>query len=449
MAKLHLTDSTVDDLPPAAAGQAKYRVCDTQLPGFHVVVFASGTKTYYVRYTDPRGRPRDMTLGKHGVVTAADARRRARKLRAQASDGRDPAEERRRLRAIPTVAAFISESFLPHARASIRSHGEYEGICRLHIVPALGRLRLDAVTPADVLNLGNKLARAALSHSRVNRVMAVLRRLFNLAIEWRVLEGRNPAQSPRMLPENIRDAHLGEAELRALLTVLARAADQTAARAITLLALTGARKAEILHARWSNVDFDLGVLTVRADESKSRRTHRIRLSDAALAVLRLQHASTGGGAFVFPSARAPGKPLDGVRAAWSHCKAAAGIAPDFRLHDLRHTFATHCLLRGAGMLEVSRLLGHSSVQVTERYSHASGGRLAELVNLVARAVEPELVNLVACAVEPAVVMVLRPTVRAHAITSQTLFVMAGPLPSSLSELLALLLSSIVAQSALR
>ena len=365
MAKLKLTQAAVDALPPPNNGTAKYKVSDTAVAGFHVAVFASGTKTYYVRYTDLHGRPRDMTLGKHGVVTAAEARKRALELRAQAALGRDPAEERRRLRAMQTVASFVADRYLPHLRESIRSHAEYADMLRLRILPAFGRMALDDVTFADVAAFKRRLIGEKLSPSRTNRHLAVLRAVFGKALKWGAYIGINPAASPGMLREEHREVFLDGVQLRALTEALREDRDQVAACAISLLALTGARKSEILKARWEHVDTDRGLLTVPL--SKSGRRRHVRLSGAALGILGLQ-PRVAGQPFVFPSPRCPGKPLEGVRAAWERCKAAAGL-PDMHLHDLRHTFASLCMADGVSLYEVSKLLGHSNLATTQRYAH--------------------------------------------------------------------------------
>ncbi|MDR3525584.1 MAG: site-specific integrase [Acetobacteraceae bacterium] len=366
MAKLKLTQAAVDALTPPANGARKYKVSDTAVAGFHVAVFASGTKTYYVRYTDLRGRPRDMTLGKHGVVTAAEARKRALELRAQAALGRDPAEERRRLRTMPTVASFVADRYLPHLRESIRSHAEYADMLRLRILPAFGRMALDEVTFADVAAFKRRLIGEKLSPSRTNRHLAVLRAVFGKALKWGAYTGTNPAASPGMLREEHREVFLDAAQFRALTEALRADRDQVAACAISLLALTGARKSEILEARWEHVDMDRGLLTVPLSKSGSRR--HVRLSGVALGILGLL-PRTAGQPYVFSSPRCPGKPLEGVRAAWDRCKAAAGLPAGMHLHDLRHTFASLCMADGVSLYEVSKLLGHSNLATTQRYAH--------------------------------------------------------------------------------
>lgn len=170
------------------------------------------------------------------------------------------------------------------------------------MLPALGRLHLDEITPARVAAFQRGLIDGGLSNARVNRHLAVLRRMFNLAIRWGLLGGANPAQSPGMLREQPREVFLAPPQLRALMSALADEPDRAAAGAIALLALTGARKSEVLRARWEHVDRDRGLLTVPL--AKGGRRRHVVLSGAAIGVLRLQPRAPGQ-EFVFASPRCP------------------------------------------------------------------------------------------------------------------------------------------------
>ena len=381
MVKALLSQMLVENCAAVLPGGRKYKISDIGIAGFHLVVFPSGTKTYYIRYTDPRGRQAEIRVGHHGAITTAQARKRAAELKARITLGGDPAVERRRLRTFETVSAFVSERFLPHVREHLRAASDYETMCRLRIVPAFGRRPMDEVAPADVAAFRRKLIDEGLSSGRVNRHLAVLRRIFNLALRWGAYTGRNPAQSPGMLREEPRERFLTLVEVRALMAALGRDSDAVAASAIALLALTGARKSEITDARWDCIDFDRFTLTVPL--AKSGRARRVQLPDAAVDVLRAQ-PRVPGQSFVFPSARRPGRPIEGVRAAWARAKAAAGLPTDLRLHDLRHAFASFAINCGSSLYEVGRLLGHSQVSTTARYAHLSAARLHDAANAVGR-----------------------------------------------------------------
>jgi integrase len=152
---------------------------------------------------------------------------------------------------------------------------------------------------------------------------------------------------------------------------------RTAACAIALLAATGARRGEVLGARWERVDVERRILTVPAASSKSGRTRYIPLSDAALRILaRVPRTDSP---WVFPGAD-PSKPISDLKKAWARVKERAGIEGQFCLHQLRHTYASRLVGQGRSLYEVGQLLGHATVGMTARYAHLAPQRLIEAAN---------------------------------------------------------------------
>lgn len=136
------------------------------------------------------------------------------------------------------------------------------------------------------------------------------------------------------------------------------------ALALRLLLLTGARKSEILRARWENVHLDQRLLVVPL--SKSGRPRRIPLSQEAVAVIRAVRRKPGL-PWLFPG-RAAERPLSDLYVFWNRLRRRLGLA-DVRVHDLRHTFASFLVNAGRSLYEVQRLLGHSDPRTTMRYAH--------------------------------------------------------------------------------
>ena len=369
--------------PPAVPeGKAKVRVFDTRTRGFIAEVRRSCI-TFYFRYTDARGRGREVKLGRLGDVTLEQARRRADQLKAETSLGADPVADADKRRAVPTVAAFIEERYMPHVRDRLRSHDTVAVFCR-RITEALGRKALDEVTQADVASFRRRMMGTGLSNASVNRHLATLRSMFNLALRWQLYEGRNPAASPGMLRETHRDVYLSARETQALVRALDAEPNQDAAAALMLLIVTGARKSEVLTARWENVDLDRCLLTV--PRSKSGKTRYIPLSELAVRVLvrQYQRRRPGNGGYVFPGHRA-GQPLEDLRGPWKRAKQAAGLLPDTRIHDLRHSFASALANQGVPLNEIGVILGHSQLATTARYAHHAPQRLVQTATVAAQA----------------------------------------------------------------
>ncbi len=363
--------------PPAVPeGKRKLRLYDDRLAGLIMEGWANGTVCFYIRYRDVRSRQREVRLGRLGEVTVDQARKRAQEIKAQASLGGDPAGERDRLRAVLTVTAFVEERYLPFICGRLKSERDHRSFWRLRLKALWGARRLDEIRPSDVVDLQDRLRRESLSNATVNRYVALVRRVFALAIRWEALEGKNPAAHAEMRREEHRERYLGEAELRALFRALDAEPSRTAASAIALLAATGARRGEALGAKWAHIDFERRLWVVPV--SKSGRRRFIPLSDVALAILerqRLEPASE----WVFPGSD-PAKHLFDVKKAWARVKQRAGLDDDLRLHDLRHTFASTLVAKGRSLHEVGSLLGHSQVSMTMRYAHLAPQRLIEAAN---------------------------------------------------------------------
>jgi len=383
MARAVITRASMRDLPAPPEGVAKVRVFDTHLPGFIAERRRTGT-TFYMRYTDQRGRTREVKLGRLGDVTVDQARQQAEHLRAQVSLGADPLAERAKKKAVPLFADFANDRYLPYVRERLRSAGNIEAYLRLRIVPALGRKALDEVTQDDVAALRRRLIDSGLSNASVNRHLATCRSMFNLALRWQLYEGRNPAASPGMLREVHRDRYLSAVETQALVKALDLEPCQDSAAALALLIVTGARKREVLLATWDLVDMDHGTLSVL--RSKNGRPRQVPLSPVAVGILRRQACRrVPDNPYVFPSRRRPGNALENLRGTWARAKRAAGLPVDLRIHDLRHSFASALANAGTGLFEIGTILGHRQLSTTTRYAHHAPQRLVETAATAARA----------------------------------------------------------------
>jgi len=384
MAAIHITKAVLAN-PPDLQGRAKVRLFDKFIKGLIAEVRATGRQvTFYFRYRDARGRAREIKLGRLGDISLAQARSRAELLKAETSLGGDPLADTAKLRAIPTVASYLNERYLPHCRERLRSFRNVEAYCR-RIVAAMGTKKLDEVTTEDIGAFRRRLQNAdKLSNASINRHLATCRSAWNLASKWQIYEGRNPAASPGMLPERGRDLYLSAAETQALVKALDIEPNRNAAAALMLLIVSGARKNEVLKARWEQIDFDRHLLTV--PRSKSGKPRHIPLSPLAVQVLlgQLQRRQKEDAGWVFPGTHA-GLPLEDVRFAWSRVRSAAGISPLTRIHDLRHSFASILANNGVPLNEIGVILGHSQLSTTTRYAHHAPQRLVESATIATTA----------------------------------------------------------------
>jgi len=298
-------------------------------------------------------------------------------LKAEITLGADPRAEARARKAVLAYSEFFEQHYLPHVKLRKRSWDRDEELYRLRIKDALGNKRLNQITRHQVQAFHSSLAALGLKPATANHHLKVIRYSLNLARQWGMLEGENPASGVAMLPEeNKIERYLDEDELQRLLNVIRTDRNRSVCSIALFLLSTGCRLNEALSATWADVDIERRVFTIRATNSKSRRVRSVPLNDSAIEVLTSLDTRERGGP-LFRGKR--GEPLRYVAKVWSRVRAAAGL-PHLRLHDLRHQFASFLVNDGRTLYEVQAILGHSSSKVTERYAHLSTKTLQEAAN---------------------------------------------------------------------
>ena len=284
MPKVNLTSRFVH-AAACSPGARKINFLDARNPGFILEVRSSGGKTYYQRYRDRRGRERQYKIGPPSVLSLSQARRKARQIIAEALLGSDPQKIRQDLRTIPTLAEFVRDLYMPFAMNSKRSWRTDESVLRVQIIPVLGRLPLDQIMTPSIAELLSRMGRKGYAPGTINRVLVLLRFVFNLAKKWNVPGPQvNPTAGLKPLPESCHERFLSNEELCRLLNALEVDENQVAANAIKLLVLTGARRNEVTYARWKYVNWANRTLLVPC--SKTGRPRSISMNSAAIDLLR-------------------------------------------------------------------------------------------------------------------------------------------------------------------
>ena len=359
------------------------------LPGFGVRVYPSGARVYVVQSRGPQG-PKRVTVGRHGVVSASQARRRAALLIARIKAGEAPAPALpAAARGGPTVAALAARYLREHAalRCKPRTAEAYRRTIGKHILPALGGLPLAALGRGQVAALHDALRATP---AAANAAVDTLSRMLNQAEAWGMApEGGNPCRFVPRYKERKRERFLTEAEFRRLgralraLEAEGRLSTRGAA-ALRLLMLTGCRRNEIATLRWEDVRLEAREL--RLPDSKTG-PRIVPLSPKAAAVLTAL-PRVAGSPWVFPG-RKPGARISNLNEHWSRVRAHAGL-PDVRLHDLRHSFASRALALGEGLPAIGRLLGHAQAETTARYVHLARDSVAAAATRIAASIASDM-----------------------------------------------------------
>ena len=382
MSKITLTPSNVDSAK-CPADKRKLDLFDERTKGLLLEVRVTGGKTYYIRYTSARGKVCQLKLADARDVTLAQARQLADQTRNKLAMGEDPKEAKADQRAVPTFAKFVEEDFLPHIKTYKRSWGSDVSLLNNHLLPALGHLHMDIIARRDVQRLLTSRLDMGKAPGTCDRMLILARHVFNCAIKWKTPGVKaNPAKEVDLLKvDNKRERFLSEEEVRRLYSAVVVSDNPMLKYIVPMLLLTGARKREVLDARWE--DFDVDNRLWRIPFTKSGRPRTVPMSDGVMSVLDTV-PRIAGSPYVFPNPDTK-KPFVTIHYTWDTARKRAGLR-DVRMHDLRHSFASILINSGRSLYEVQHLLGHTQVKTTERYAHLQQDTLMTAANVVANLV---------------------------------------------------------------
>jgi integrase len=359
MAKL-LSDADIRKLP---TGDVYY---EAALPGFGVRVSNTGVRAFVYNYrTRATGRERRITIGRYPNWTVGAARTEARRLRQLIDQGHDPLGDLETQRTAPTMADLIErfqQEHLPRLRDGTQRY--YRGLLRRHIGPHFGsHVKVTDVAFADADALHRKITKSGAAYE-ANRTLAVLSKMFTLAIRWQMCTV-NPCKSVERNSEAMRRRCVTSEELPRLIEVLATYPDRQAVDIIRLMMFTGARSGEVKAMRWDDLDLAGGKWNKPSSSTKQKKDHTVPLS---MEVQQLLERQPKKGTWVFPSADSRSGHVVRIERAWHRICKAANIE-GLRMHDLRHSFASQLASGGASLPLIGALLGHSNPKTTARYTH--------------------------------------------------------------------------------
>ncbi len=369
MPKIELTQSLIDTPPTCTKGRSRIDYYDTLIKGLVLEVRASGTKTYHLRYRDTSGRQCQAKLGDASTTTLVVARGLATKERTRLSGSKSGTADM-------TFRTFAEDLYMPHALVRKRSWKTDRALLDGRILLAWGERRLSDLTRADIATLHDGMRTSGLAPATCNRLLSLVSFMLTLAVRWGHIP-HNPAAGVEKFEENNqRNRYLSEEETGRLLTALDSDSNQTVASAVKLLLLTGARRGEVLGACWA--DFDLERRDWKIPLSKSGRARHVPLSEGAVTLLRSLKRG-GDQEPVFPTQA--GKRFLTIFPVWKRIRANAGLG-NFRLHDLRHSYASFLVSNQRSLYEVQALLGHADAKTTMRYAHLSPQALFQATGMV-------------------------------------------------------------------
>jgi integrase len=374
-----LTKRFVENVTPEPKNTLK--LWDSELKGFGLVVLPSGRKTYCIQYRNQQRILKRLKIGVHGLITTEQARDLAKKKLANVTHGEDPAEQKKQISNLATMEELAINYVEQHGyKKRPKSLSEDHRYLQNFILPELGRLKILHVNRRDIESLHKKLQETPY---QANRVLSLLSKMFTLSISWGCRDD-NPAFGIQRYQEEKRDRWLNHEELNRLWTVLDSYSNHITSYVFKFLILTGARKGEVLQATWDQFDLENGVWTKPSHLTKQKKRERLPLSRKAIDVLQSVEKLFppdfhSGFLYVFPG-RIQGKPLKEIKTIWKTIAKEAKLEK-VRIHDLRHTHASHLVSKGLSLSIVGKLLGHTQASTTQRYAHLADEPLRQAAEL--------------------------------------------------------------------
>ncbi|MFG1260583.1 site-specific integrase [Xanthobacter flavus] len=412
---IRLTKKVVDSI--VSHGERRF-VWDSELSGFGVRADPSGSKTFLIRYRANGGgrnaAKRFQTVGRYGTLTVEEARKQAKVLLGAAAKGEDPAGDLQAKRREMLVAELID---LYEAEGCFIQRGIRQGhpmklrtktytIARLrnHVVPLLGRKRVSEIGAGEVERFVRDVASGKTAKDEkigprkriiirggegaAQKVVMDLSAVFSFAVRRQIMLS-NPVEIAAVRKTaNRRDRYLTLEEVsrlgRAFEALRQDGVNVKALNISRLWTLTGCRRDEIAGLKWSEVDFERGLLVL--DDSKTGKSVR-PLGAAALILLR-GIPRTPGSSFVFPAERGSSH-YQGTKGVWPKIVAKAEL-PGVTPHTLRHTMGSTAVSAGEALTLTGAILGHANPRSTAIYAHVQNDPSRRAANRVSRKIADAL-----------------------------------------------------------
>ncbi|MBN1270903.1 MAG: tyrosine-type recombinase/integrase [Candidatus Aminicenantes bacterium] len=240
-----------------------------------------------------------------------------------------------------------------------------------------GDIYLDELPPVAIEKFKMERLKQGAEKSTVNRYLTILKRMYNVAIEWGYTKG-NPVNAVKSFPkaDKLKERILPQDEEERLLE-----AASAHLKPIIIMALnTGMRRGEILNLKWNDVNLE--AKEIKLVKTKSGRSRIVDINSVLLKELSGLLKTGKKQDFVFLNPKT-GKPYNKLQTSFDGACRRADIK-GLRFHDLRHTFASRLVGKGVDLIKIKEILGHSTVKITERYTHSDRKEKKKAVELLCK-----------------------------------------------------------------
>ncbi len=383
--EVKLTKAEIEQMV-APAGAARRYVYDTEESGLLVQITGNGRKTFQL-YKKHMGKPIRVTIGEFPTYTVTNARKKAREIKVQLSNGINPNEETRAIREELTFSElfhrWLEQFAKPHKRSWADDLRRYQN----YMEQSFGSKRLSWFDAARVREWHHGLTTrakqrgpaATITPGTANRALALLKTIFSQTAP----DLHNPCASVKMFRELSRERFLQPDEMKRLFDALESEETGEDFRDYIYLSLfTAARRNNVLGMRWNDVDLDAALWTIPGETSKNGSIMRVPFADAALEILQRRRAAATS-IFVFPSNNSTGH-YNTPTKAWKALLRRAELH-DLRLHDLRRSCGSVMANQGTSLAVIGGALGHKHHSSTAVYARLQVSTVRDALEQATRA----------------------------------------------------------------
>lgn len=373
--KKYLTQSFVK-LAKCEAGKTKQEYYDTEIQGLILEVRATKSKSYFMRVT-VNGKRVSKKIGDAKVMDIKSARIKAIKLKRAIEEQKDivlgkTTKDNNKAMVI-TLGDFYEQHYVPYIKRHLKSYKSNISIFKNHLLPIYKDRPMNEIKKQEIVKLHSDIVQVkGLAEATANKVLVFLSNAYNVAIDLEI-EGidNNPTSTIKEYKlNNVKERYLTKEEAKRLLKAVNETEKNKHLKYIVpMLLLTGARRAEVLNAR--HEDFNLNQMTWTIPITKNGKKRILPITPQLLELYKSIPKNDTPYLFTSPVTQ---KPYKSIYYSWNSARVKAGLK-DVTIHCLRHSYASALVNSGRSLYEVQKLLGHSSLRVTERYSHLSNEAL--------------------------------------------------------------------------
>jgi integrase len=375
MNKIRFTKTAIDNLK-VEENKPRSMFYDDKARGLCVMVSKS-IKSFYV-LRKHQGRTERILIGRYPDTTIEQARTRAGQVNSELDSGINRNDLKRLRRAELTLDDLHKLYMERHALVRNRRPENAMSNYRLYL-SHWGNKKLSEVKRTEVQTHIAKLARE-ISPATANIALALLRAMFNRAIDWELFGDKNPTANIPKFPELSRDRFLYGDELQRFLAAVSELDSYIMKDFFMMLLATGARKSNVLSMRWADINLHQAIW--RVPDTKNGEPYQVALTDMALQILNKRKQSEND-EWVF-SANSKSGHLEEPKRAWANLLETANIQ-NLRIHDLRRTFGSFMAAQGASLQMIGKALGHKSQDATLIYARLNLDPVREAVNAASNA----------------------------------------------------------------